>query len=326
MFIFRLAVLWTAIASIALAGDLASVLIQQLAPIQQPRVSVQLDDHFKTDAPSTKQDDFSDASDFVFFADFVLGAGWSFQVAISNNSPTTYLNGRLGVAVDVNHEQAVSWQEAIESGSFPIFTIPPGGTKIYNEWAKSPDGVIRGGLLLLQLTDFPAFEDDTQMMSAVLTYRNDATGIEVTVPPLGADDLAPPFFSNEVAYSIFVEETADVTTGLAMWKDPANEVCLGLAGLDGRLYQSTEGYDLQCFSPRYGDDWSHYATMLPEWFPSWDFSEGFQGRLLVLVVDNKFGKGNDGLVVPMGLRANRNSGSISAVPVVPVATDIGPSK
>ena len=28
----------------------------------------------------------ADAEDFVFFADFVIGSGWTFQLAISNNS------------------------------------------------------------------------------------------------------------------------------------------------------------------------------------------------------------------------------------------------
>ena len=35
--------------------------------------------------------------------------------------------------------------------------------------------------------------------------------------------------------------------------------------------------------------------MLPEWFPGWDFTGGFQGRLVVAVLDNTFGpKGRPG--------------------------------
>ena len=269
---------------------------------------------------------FSDAKDFVIFADFVIGSGWTFQLAITNNSPTTTLNGFTAVLVDPSNPRGVSFEEAFASGSVPFFTLPPGGTKIYTEWPNvSVDEVIRGAIVVTQLTEFPAFERDTQMTSAVLTYRNDATGIEVTVPPLTVSDLEPPFFNDEVAYSVFVEETDAVTTGLALWKDPTNEVCMGLAGLNGRLFQDPEGYDLNCFSPEYGDRWSHSVGMLPQWFPGWDFSEGFQGTLVVAVTDKTFGpKGNDSLAIPMGLRANRTSGAISAVPVVPVATSFTP--
>ena len=161
------------------------------------------------------------------------------------------------------------------------------------------------------------------MTSAVLTYRNDATGIEVTVPPLTVDDLTPPFFNDEVAYSIFVEETSTVTTGLALWKTPESEVCMWLEDLNGNSLRNSEENNTICYSPSYGDHFSHVAQMLPEWFPGWDFSEGVQGRLVVMVRDNTFGpKGNDGMVIPMGLRANRTSGAISAVPVVPVAVDV----
>ena len=180
--------------------------------------------------------------------------------------------------------------------------------------------------MVAQLTEFPAFERDTQMTSAVLTYRNDLTGIEVTVPPLTVNDLTPPFFNDELAYSIFVEETSTVTTGVALWKSPENEVCLGLAGLNGELLQSTDGDNLICYAPEYGDYFAHTAMMLPEWFPGWDFSGGFQGSLVVAVTDHRFGlKGNDGMLIPMGLRANRTSGAISAVPVVPVATPFVPA-
>ena len=274
-------------------------------------------------SPAFPQGDIlADAEDFVFFADFVIGSGWTFQLAISNNSPTTYLNGVMGVTVDASDPRRASFEEAFQAGTVPFFTLPPGGTKIYNEWPNVPlDEVIRGGVLVVQLTEFPVFQRDTQMMSAVLTYRNDETKIEVTVPPLRFEDLIPPFFNDEVAYSIFVEETDAVTTGLALWKNPDNEVCMGLDGLDGKPFQTPEGHDLRCFSPAYDDRFSHLAQMLPEWFPGWDFSGGFQGRLVVAVSDKTFGKGNDGLVIPMGLRANRTSGAISAVPVVPVAID-----
>lgn len=268
--------------------------------------------------------DLSDAQDFVFFADFVIGAGWSFQLAISNNSPTDPLVVTTAGQVDHNHELAVTWEEALDKGQIEFVSIPPGGTIIYDEWPGVPSGaVIRGGMIVIQFSDFPPFQDDTQMLSAVLTYSHDASGIEVTVPPLTVKDLAPPFFNDEVAYSIFVEETNAVTTGVALWKSADNEVCMWLTGLNGGRLLTSEGHDTACYGPAYGDRFSHSAGMLPEWFSDWDFSEGFQGRLVVAVRDNTFGSTNDGLVVPMGLRANRVSGAISAVPVIPVAVGRG---
>ena len=308
---------------VAAAADFQDV-FKQLAPLRQTWLGA----HSKTAPLSAKQDDISDAEDFVFFADFVIGAGWSFQLAVNNNSPTTRLEGRMAITVNEDHEAAMSWEGVVESGLAPRFSIPPGGTRIYSEWPNIPPGaVVRGGLVLLQFNDFPAFENDARMMSAVLTYRHDESGIEVTVPPLGVRELTPPFFNDELAYSIFVEETADVTTGLAVWKSPGNAICMGLHDLRGALFEDAEQrYTLWCYGRGFGGNWSHGAAMLPQWFPGWDFSEGFQGRLVVFVVDDTFGRLNDGLVIPMGLRVNRNSGAISAVPVVSVPTDLALDK
>ena len=275
-------------------------------------------------APAFAQGDLlSEATDFVMFADFVIGSGWTFQLAISNNSPTTAVDGFMGVLVDTAHPQARSFEDAFNAGLIPLFSLPPGGTKVYTEWPNTGDidEAIRGGIVVVQRTEFPAFENDTQMTSAVLTYRHDASGIEVTVPPLAVRDLIPPFFNDEVAYSIFVEETSTVTTGVALWKTQDSEICMGLAGLNGTFFQDPRGNNLACYAPEHGDRFTHSARMLPEWFPGWDFSGGFQGRLVVSVSDNTFGRVNDGLVIPMGLRANRTSGAISAVPVVSVAVE-----
>ena len=264
-----------------------------------------------------------DYEDAVFFADFVVGAGWSFQVAVSNNSPTRSLTGLLGVAVDKSMPGAVSWGDAINSGGVRFFSLPPGGTRIFDNTQEGglpapAEGFVRGGLIILQLSGFAAFESDSQMLSAVLTYRNDATGMEVSVPPLRYEDLEPPFFNAEPAYAIFVEESETVSSGVALWKSPENEVCMHLVGLDGQLFQNPEGHDTICYAPQHGDQFTHSASMLAEWFPDWDFSEGFQGRLVIYVQDNTFGKGNDGISVPLGLRASKVSGTMSAMPVVPV--------
>ena len=102
----------------------------------------------------------SEATDFVIFADFVIGAGWTFQLAITNNSPTTTLNGFAGVMVDPSNQRAVSFEEAFASGTVPLFTIPPGGTKIYSEWPNASiddDTVIRGGVFYRTAHLVPCF-------------------------------------------------------------------------------------------------------------------------------------------------------------------------
>ena len=118
---------------------------------------------------------------------------------------------------------------------------------------------------------------------------------------------------------MFIEETSTIATGLALWKNPENEVCLTLIGLDGRPFQNHMGYDTVCYGPAYGHQFNHTFGLLADVFSAWDFSQGFRGRIEVYVRDHTFGKGNDGFAVPVALRVQRASGSISSMPVTPVA-------
>ena len=256
------------------------------------------------------------AEDGLFFADSISGGGWSVQIAVSNNSATRSLWGGLAFVVDRSVEGAapLTGPEAFEQ-----FTLPPNGTRIFK---TSPDGpTIRGGVLLLQFSGFDPFESDTQMMSAVLTYRHQS-GLEVSVPPIREEDLASPFFSVEPAYAVFVEHSENVSAGLALWGDPAGEVCMYLVDLEGNLVIDPDGYSHRCFGEKYGDTATHAALTLEEWFPSWDFSEGFQGRWIIYVRDNTFGRNNDGFLVPLALRFSRDLKSMSAMPVVPILSPV----
>ena len=260
-----------------------------------------------------------DFEDIVFFADFVSGEGWSVQVAVSNNSPTRSLTGLIvfGRGRDSQDDP----EPPPDYDSVPHFTLPPRGTRIFKIEGMGP--IIRGGVLIGQLSGFAPFERDTQMLSAVLTYRHSDSGMEVTVPPLTEDDLAPPFFNEEPAFAIFVEESQVVSAGLAVWKEPSTEMCMYLVALDGQVVLNPEGHTTNCYAEKYGDTFSQSARSLQEWFPSWDFSDGFQGRLVVYVKDNTFGRGNDGILIPMALRFSTDPSkpSMSAMPVVPVAMD-----
>ena len=274
----------------------------------------------RTDLPMIRNadHDIPDAQDSVFFADFVVGPGWSFQIVVSNNSPTRVLTGLLAVVVDPSTPGASTWSEALDDGSIPFFVIPPGGTKIFDEWTSPTDALVRGGVVIAQLSGADFF-DDTPMLNAILTYRNDETGVEVSVPALRDDFLEAPFRNQELAFAIYVEETEAIGSGLALWKEPNNEVCMHLLDLDGEYFLHPNGmYNTMCYAQKYGDEFVHSAALLPEWFPEWDFSDGFKGTLVIYVEDNTFGRDNDGFTIPLGLRLGKANGSLSAVPVVPI--------
>ena len=257
-----------------------------------------------------------DFEDGVFFADFVSGEGWSVQVAVSNNSTTRSLTGLIAF---VRGLESDSKDPPLDYDSVPHFTLPPNGTRIFK--TDGMGSITRGGVLIGQLSGFAPFERDTQMLSAVLTYRHNDSGLEVTVPPLTDDDLAPPFFNEEPAFAIFVEESQTVSAGLAVWKAPSTEMCMYLVALDGQVVPDPEGHTTICYAEKHGDTFSQSAMTLQEWLPSWNFSDGFQGRLLLYTKDNIFGRGNDGFLVPMALRFSTDPSkpSMSAMPIVPVA-------
>ena len=141
-------------------------------------------------------------------------------MAIQNNSVERPLRGVLlardGEAVPLDIFGPL--EPTLLFGGVGIkFEIPTGGTAIY----QSPSGgeLVRGTILVLQAPDPSPFEENA--LSAVLTYRQAETAMEVSVPPF---DTSKPVFGTEQAYSIFIEETAEIGTGLALWRSPASEV------------------------------------------------------------------------------------------------------
>ena len=268
-----------------------------------------------TSALSLKTQTIADAQDVLFFADAITGGGWNVQIAVSNNSAFYSLVAGAAFAVDRTTPGAVPLDEALEQ-----FTLPPNGSHVLK---TSPEGpTIRGGVLIAQLSGFGPLELDTQMMSAVLTYRHHS-GLEVSVPPIRTKDLQSPFFGFEPAYSTFVEHSETVSGGMALWGEPsAGDACMYLVDLDGLLFRDPEGYSHVCSGRSSGTIESHAALTLEQWFPSWDFSEGFQGRWIVYVRNNTIGKHNDGFILPMVLRFSKDLKSMSAMPMVPILAPI----
>ena len=241
------------------------------------------------------------------FADFTVGAGWSVQVAIQNNSTKDRLTGWL-LARDGDSRTLDIFGPTQPMGLFggeavPV-SIPPNGTAVYKSLDEGD--LVRGTVLILKTSETGPFEEN--VLSALLTYRNTESGLEVSVPPF---DLDPVFFGTELAYSIFIEETSQIGTGLALWKNLDSEVCMTLFEEDGSIFETSDGRgDSSCLS----DEGQHYVKTIPEYFDGWDFPDDFKGRLFIWVVDKK--SGLDGVVFGQALRYSKNpeKPSLSAIP------------
>ena len=138
----------------------------------------------------------------------------------------------------------------------------------------------------------------TGSVSGLLTYRNIRTGIEVAVEPVALGNH----------FALFVEETSDIGTGMAIFKPKAAPT------LELRIRDEA------------GDDpldgnfvtWSNsnqQALTIPEWFDDSGVDRGFlrdfQGVLFVRSEDGS-------LFAPVGLRFGKKKGSLSTVPVIRV--------
>jgi hypothetical protein len=128
-----------------------------------------------------------------------------------------------------------------------------------------------------------------------LTYRHSETGVEVGVEPV------PP----GKRFALFVEDSADVGTGLAIFKpDAPSEIEFRIrdeAGSDPVGEVLTRG------------DFRQSALTLPEWLQGTDrgFLQNFRGLLFLRAT-------NGASFAPVGLRFGRKNSSLSAVPVVPI--------
>ena len=224
-----------------------------------------------------------DGPDALYFPDYVEGGGWSVQLVLGNLDPARSVE----VEVEVSDQEGRAVTGFLDSPS-PV-EIPAlgsrvlrstGGTEIRRGWirVRSPIASVRG----------------------LLTYRHVQSGIEVGVEPVALGDH----------FALFVEETTDIGTGVAIFKPEASpEIEFQIrdeAGLDPMGQVLTHG------------DFRQRAHTLPEWLRGVDqgFLRDFRGLLFLRADD-------DSSFAPLGLRFGKRQGSLSAVPVIPILDDGG---
>ena len=136
---------------------------------------------------------------------------------------------------------------------------------------------------------------DTASVSGLLTYRNAVTGVEVSVEPV---ELGSHF-------ALFVEESTDVGTGLAIFKPELDST------IEFRIYGEDGVNPLGEGFARAGG-FNQDALTIPGWFAvdgiDTEFLEDFRGLLFLRAEDGS-------LFAPLALRFKR--GRLSAVPVIP---------
>ena len=226
------------------------------------------------------------AETVIYFPDYVDGGGWSVQLVLNNVDPSQ----SAPVEVEVYDQQGRTVPGLF--GSENSFAIPALGSRIL----RSPGGrsVLRGWIQV---------KTESASVHGLLTYRHGESGIEVGVRPVSLNDH----------FALYVEESSDIGTGLAIFKpDAASEIEFQLrdeAGLDPLGRVLTQG------------NFQQRAHVLPEWFAGagTGFLENFRGLLFLRAAD---GSG----FAPMGLRGGKRQGSLSAVPLIPISGDGGGSR
>lgn len=225
----------------------------------------------------------------LYFPDYVDGDGWSVQLAISNISATE----AASVTVDTYSPKGQAVLDLFDSEL--SFEVPPLGSRILK---SDGAGDIRRGWIEVHA--------DTASVNGLLTYRAGQTGIEVGVEPV---ELGSHF-------ALFVEETRDIGTGLAIFKpDESGRV-------EFRVRDET-GSD-----PRRGRyvywgfrNISQRGLTIQEWYDveggDTGFLSDFRGLLFLRTSDGS-------LFAPLGLRFRKGGGSLSAVPLIRVPQGDGP--
>ena len=218
------------------------------------------------------------AASTLYFPDYVEGAGWSVQLALGNIDTTTAVE----VVVEVYDQDGAPIPDLFDSGS--AFEIPPLGSRVLRSagerslrrgWiqVRNPSGLVRG----------------------LLTYRHAGTGIEVGVEPV------PP----GKRFALFVEDSADVGTGLAIFKPQPG------AGIEFDIRDQAGRSPLE--EVLTWRDFQQQVGTIPEWFEGvgGEFLGDFRGLLFLRAVDGAS-------FAPLGLRGGKRTGSLSAVPVIPI--------
>ncbi len=220
------------------------------------------------------------SSTTLYFPDFVDGGGWSVQLVLSNTSAST---GGAAVVVSVYDSEG----EPVRGffGSDSSFEIPSQGSRILR---SAGVGQIRRGWIEV--------ETDSASVSGLLTYRHTQSGVEVGVKPVELGNQ----------FALFVEESTDIGTGLAIFKpESAPEIQLRIRDEEGS--DPLDGV----FVPH--GDFHQRARTMAEWFGvegvDTGFLRDFRGLLFLRTEDGS-------LFAPLGLRFGKQTGSLSAVPVI----------
>ena len=215
----------------------------------------------------------------LYFPDYVDGGGWSVQLAVSNIDTTA----AAAVVVTAYDQEGQPIPEFFDSEG--TFEIPVLGSRVLRSTGM---GQARRGWIEVGT--------DTALVSGLLTYRNAATGLEVSVEPV---ELGSHF-------ALFVEESSGIGTGLAVFNpDPSSRIEFRIHDEDGNLWDTP--FDVW--------DFNQVAVTIPEWFSDEDevakeFPEDFRGLLFL--------RAEDALFAPLGIRFGRQGESLSSVPVVQV--------
>ncbi len=219
------------------------------------------------------------AASTLYFPDYVEGAGWSVQLALGNIDTTTAVE----VVVEVYNQDGVPIRDLFDSGS--AFEIPPLGSRVLR---SAGEGSLRRGWIQVR--------NPSGLVRGLLTYRHAGTGIEVGVEPV------PP----GQRFALFVEDSADVGTGLAIFKpQPSSGIEFDIRDQEGRN-------PLEEVLTR--GNFQQQVGTLPEWFEGvgGEFLGDFRGLLFLRAADGAS-------FAPLGLRGGKRTGSLSAVPVIPIA-------
>ena len=214
----------------------------------------------------------------LVFPDYVDGAGWSVQLALSN------VARRSGAAVVVTAygQEGQPVPELFDSET--AFEIPPLGSRVLR---SSGSGAVRRGWIEVR--------SDPPSVSGLLTYGHSETGAEVGVAAVTLGDR----------FALFVEESDDAGSGLALFKpDPDSRIEFQIRdemGHDPLGKVLTRG------------DFQQSARTFPEWFDvdgvEPGFLRDFRGLLLLRAED---GSG----FAPLGLRFGKRTGALSAIPLI----------
>ena len=221
----------------------------------------------------------------LYFPDYVDGGEWSVQLAVSNIDTTA----AAAVVVTAYDQEGQPIPGFFDSEA--TFEIPALGNRVLRSTGV---GETRRGWIEVGT--------DAASVNGLLTYRNAATGLEVSVEPV---ELGSHF-------ALFVEESSGIGTGLAIFKpDPASTIEFRIRDEDG-INPLGEGFVTH---PVGGETFQQRVGSIPEWFDvdgiDTEFLNDFRGLLFLRTEDGSS-------FAPLGIRFGRQGESLSSVPVVQV--------